>query len=93
MVEHRSPKPGVGGSRPSWPALNISMSKENIFTRIRNYLVEVKGELKKVTWPSRADLQKTTIAVLVSSFIFGVYLYAADVIFYYFFEMVKNMFR
>src|SRR5216683_1423489 len=24
MVEHRSPKPGVGGSSPSWPATDAS---------------------------------------------------------------------
>ncbi|MCI0470289.1 MAG: preprotein translocase subunit SecE [Candidatus Aminicenantes bacterium] len=69
------------------------MAKENIFKRIGNFLGEIKAELKKVTWPSRADIQKTTIAVLISSFIFGVYLYVADVVFYYFFEMVKNIFR
>ncbi|MCK4762095.1 MAG: preprotein translocase subunit SecE [Candidatus Aminicenantes bacterium] len=69
------------------------MKKENIFTRIRNYLVEIKGELKKVTWPSRPDLQKTTIAVLVSSLIFGVYLFAADYVFYHVFELIKSMFR
>jgi hypothetical protein len=23
LVEHRSPKPGVGGSSPSWPANNM----------------------------------------------------------------------
>mgnify|MGYP003944666515 CR=1 FL=1 len=60
---------------------------------MRSYITDVKGELKKVTWPSRSDLQKTTIAVLVSSLIFGVYLWGADVAFYYFFEMIKDIFR
>ena len=54
------------------------MEKANIFTRIRNYLAEVKGELKKVTWPTKADIQKTTIAVIVLSIIFGVYLQIVD---------------
>jgi preprotein translocase subunit SecE len=55
--------------------------KENIFRRIRNYLIDVKGELKKVTWPTKSDLYKTTIAVIVSSILFGVYLFAVDWIF------------
>ena len=55
--------------------------KENIFKRIRVYLNEVRGELKKVTWPSKNDLYKTTIAVVVSSVIFGIYLFAVDLIF------------
>ncbi len=57
------------------------MKNKNIFKRIGEYLREVKGELKKVTWPSKNDLVKTTIAVLVSSFIFGVFLFVVDMIF------------
>ncbi len=55
--------------------------KANIFRRVQNYLREIVGELKKVTWPSRNDLQKTTIAVFVASMFFGVYLFVVDFIF------------
>ena len=44
-------------------------------------MTEVRGELKKVTWPTKNDLIKTTIAVLVSSLIFGVFLFVVDMIF------------
>ena len=57
------------------------MKKKNLFKRIGEFLTEVKGELKKVTWPTKNDLIKTTIAVLVSSFIFGVFLFVVDMIF------------
>ncbi|MEN8154893.1 MAG: preprotein translocase subunit SecE [Acidobacteriota bacterium] len=57
------------------------MKKENIFKRIGNYLTEVKGELKKVTWPTKNDLIKTTIAVFISSLIFGVFLFLVDMAF------------
>jgi len=59
----------------------MGKKKKNIFKRIGNYLNEVKGELKKVTWPTKNDLYKTTIAVIVSSLIFGVYLFLVDVFF------------
>ena len=59
----------------------MEKKKRNIFKRIGNYLNEVKGELKKVTWPTKNDLYKTTIAVIVSSVIFGVYLFLVDVFF------------
>lgn len=42
---------------------------------------EIRGELKKVTWPTKNDLYKTTIAVIVSSIIFGIYLQVVDVSF------------
>jgi len=54
------------------------MKKENIFKRMGNYLTEVRGELKKVTWPTRMDMQKTTIAVIIISIIFGIYLQLID---------------
>ncbi|MCK5221838.1 MAG: preprotein translocase subunit SecE [Candidatus Aminicenantes bacterium] len=57
------------------------MKKINLFKRIGDYLKEIKGELKKVTWPTKDDLIKTTIAVLVSSLIFGVFLFIIDMIF------------
>ncbi len=44
-------------------------------------MIDIKGELKKVTWPSKGDLYKTTIAVIVSSILFGIYLFGVDWIF------------
>jgi len=57
------------------------MKKENIFQRMKNYLTEIRSELKKVTWPNMNDLQKTTIAVIVLSIIIGIYLQVVDIAF------------
>ena len=65
---------------------------KNIFGRIKAYLIEIKGELKKVTWPVKADIQKTSIAVVVSSLIFGVYLYGVDAFFGVIIQNVMNIF-
>jgi len=67
--------------------------KENIFKRIGLYLNEVKGELKKVTWPSRNDLYKTTIAVVISSIAFGVYLFLVDWAFSEIIQKVIGVFK
>jgi preprotein translocase subunit SecE len=69
------------------------MSKVNIIQRIKNYLTEVRGELKKVTWPTKNDLQKTTIAVIVLSIIFGVYLTTVDFSFRLIVERIIEMFK
>jgi preprotein translocase subunit SecE len=69
------------------------MKKENIFKRISNYLKDVKGELKKVTWPTKNDLQKTTIAVIVISVIFGIYLQLVDFSFRILVEKVIELFK
>ncbi len=67
--------------------------KENILKRIRLYLTEVRGELKKVTWPNRNDLYKTTIAVVVSSLVFGIYLFLVDWVFSEIIQKVVGAFQ
>jgi preprotein translocase SecE subunit len=42
------------------------------------FLPEVRGEWKKVTRPNRREVTQTTIVVVVTSFIFAVYLWGAD---------------
>lgn len=42
---------------------------------------EVWAELRRVTWPSRAEAQRLTVLVLVVSAAFGVFLGLADILF------------
>lgn len=49
--------------------------------RTKAFFTEVTAELKKVTWPQRKEVSNTTIVVIVSVFIFGIYLYLVDLIF------------
>ena len=46
----------------------------------KEFLPEVKGEWKKVTTPGRREVIQTTGVVVVTSFIFAVYLWVADLI-------------
>lgn len=49
-----------------------------IFSRIGRFFREVVAELKKVSWPTRAELTSYTIAVLIFVAIFGVITFAID---------------
>jgi preprotein translocase subunit SecE len=42
--------------------------------RTRQFLHDVRMEMRNVTWPSRRDVQSTTVVVLLTSFFFGFYL-------------------
>jgi preprotein translocase subunit SecE len=44
------------------------------------FLPEVAAEMRKVTFPSRQEVIGTTGVVLVTSFIFAVYLWGVDVV-------------
>ena len=48
--------------------------------RTRNFLSEVRVELKKVTWPSRQDTISSTGVVLVVVFIISFYLGFIDIL-------------
>jgi preprotein translocase subunit SecE len=51
----------------------------NYFKRLKTFLVEVRSEFKKVTWPPRREVYGTTIVVVITVFFFGFYLYGLDV--------------
>jgi len=48
---------------------------------LKTFFSEVKGELKKVTWPSWDEVKSTTIVVILTTFFFGFYLYFLDIAF------------
>ena len=41
----------------------------------------MRGELKKVTWPSRKEVYSTTLVVIGTSIFFGFYLWGLDIVF------------
>ena len=62
---------------------NLKESPEHVsgwFGRARRFLVDVRAELSRVTWPTRREVWATTIVVILVSLMFGVYLYAVDLI-------------
>jgi len=51
------------------------------YAEVKAFLVEVRSELKKVTWPSRAEVYQTTLVVIGTSIFFGFYLWGLDLVF------------
>lgn len=52
----------------------------------KSFLHEVGVETRKVTWPSKDEVVATTIVVIAASFVFGIFLYLCDLVF---FRLVK----
>jgi preprotein translocase subunit SecE len=62
---------------------NIGEARESVtgwWNRSRTFLVEVRNELKRVTWPSKREVYATTIIVVLFSIVLGTFLYAIDLI-------------
>ena len=46
--------------------------------KIRSYYGDVRNEMRKVTTPTRKEVEATTIVVIITVFIFGVYFWVVD---------------
>ncbi len=60
---------------------NIGEARENVtgwWNRSRTFLVEVRNELKRVTWPTRKEVYAATIVVIVFSAVLGLFLWLVD---------------
>jgi preprotein translocase subunit SecE len=78
---HRSPKPGVGGSSPSGPAIKFEKQKFTsrvMFNKPKEFIDDVQKEMKKVSWPEREQLVNSTFVVIVISALFTVFIFLAD---------------
>ena len=64
--------------------------KQNPWDRLRGYVLEVRTEIEKVTWPSFDDLKAHTIVVLVFLAILASIVGAMDVTFQ---KLVLTLFR
>jgi len=51
-----------------------------INVRISEFLIETQAELRKVAWPPKAEVKGSTIVVIGTVVIFGVFLYVVDVL-------------
>jgi len=52
----------------------------NWWNKAKQFLGEVRSEMRKVTFPSRDEVVGTTIVVVVTSAIFAVYLWIVDIL-------------
>ena len=53
----------------------------NPFIKVQGFLVEVFSELKKSSWPTRKELVDSTVVVLVSFVVLGMFVATADYMF------------
>ena len=51
-----------------------------MFEKIKNYLIETKVELKKVTWPKVEELKESTRVVIVATIILTLFIGVIDLV-------------
>jgi preprotein translocase subunit SecE len=50
----------------------------NWLTKTKEFLSEVRTEMRKVSFPTREEVVSTTIVVIVTSVVFAAFLFVAD---------------
>jgi preprotein translocase subunit SecE len=63
----------------------------NWLTRMRSFLTDVRGELKRTTFPSKKEVQGTTAVVVITVFVFAAYLYVVDTFLFHFIEWIFKL--
>ena len=46
--------------------------------QLGSFFADVRNEMRKVTFPGRKEVQATTVVVIITVIIFGVYFYVID---------------
>lgn len=49
-------------------------------TRIKDYIEDLKAEMRRVTWPSPPQVRATTAVVIICTFLFAFYFAAVDLV-------------
>ena len=53
-------------------------ARRDMLTRVREYIGEVRAEMRRVTWPGKQEIYGTTVMVLITTFLFGAYFMICD---------------
>ena len=53
----------------------------NPFLKVQEFVIEVWVELKKSSWPTRKELVDSTIVVIVTILVLGIFVALADLVF------------
>lgn len=53
-------------------------ARKDTLTRLREYISEVRAEMRRVTWPGKQEIYSTTVMVIITTFLFGAYFMICD---------------
>ena len=87
MVERRSPKPEVGGSIPSAPAIKLEEFMKNPL----KFFQEVKNEAFKVSWPTSKETIQGSLMVAAMAIIASLFFLLLDQILKFFLEIILKV--
>ena len=67
---------------------NFTGNVTGTWDKITNFLGDVRAEMRKVVTPSRKEVESTTTVVIIAVFLFGLFFFVVDGVF---FRMVQEI--
>jgi preprotein translocase subunit SecE len=64
----------------------------NWWTKSKEFLSEVRSEMRKVSFPTRDEVVATTVVVVITSFVFAAFLFVADQLIIYAYQGIVKVF-
>jgi preprotein translocase subunit SecE len=58
----------------------LAKPSDGRIARWTEFFGEVRGEMRRVTWPTRREVYATTIVVILTASFFGLYLFGVDIV-------------
>ena len=58
----------------------MAEANANWIQRTKEYVADLKQEMRRVTWPNRKQVENTTVVVIVSVFAFAAYFFVVDAV-------------
>jgi preprotein translocase subunit SecE len=59
-------------------AAEVEGKKQSWLENTRAYIGDIRSEMRRVTWPSRKQVESTTLVVILSVFAFAAYFKVVD---------------
>jgi preprotein translocase subunit SecE len=56
----------------------LEVKKPSWVESTREYLTDIRSEMRRVTWPNRKQVESTTVVVILSVFFFAAYFKVVD---------------
>jgi len=72
--------PGRDAVKPSGTVGGVSSSSPGTVARLKEFLLDVREELHKITWPTMKETRALAIAVLSITIFFALYLGLVDLV-------------
>jgi len=62
------------------PPAGSDAESGNLLDRLKEYVIDLKAEMRRVTWPSADQVKATTAVVIATVFAFSAYFFIVDLI-------------